>query len=280
MSFFSLHKNMCLWTCLFLCFIVEAGILPVICGVLSALVIFLTVAAAVICAQRKNQRNTPTKGTNLPFYSSFRLFFLLLCFLQKNKFWFCFFFNKEKTNKQILDTSFWMDFDKNQTNHCALLPLVGLTLLRKKCHDMIKLRKDLYILIWSSLYSVNGEDGQQIMHADVRVKKRKEQKKMENRAEVEAEVEYGQTLVKSSRRSWHTEETGDDCLYVSMHPIRWLKWSAFLTDYTTEGPQREEVMSRYRKVFYIMRFPIRQIIKAHKYWISYISLFFQILKVL
>ncbi|XP_025767813.1 T-cell surface antigen CD2-like isoform X1 [Oreochromis niloticus] len=101
----------------------EAGILPVICGVLSALVIFLTVAAAVICAQRKKQKNTPTK---------------------------------------------------------------------------------------------DEEDGQQIMYADVRVKKKKEQKKMEKRVEVEAEVEYGQVLVKSSRRSRHTEQAGDDCLYVNM----------------------------------------------------------------
>lgn len=109
-----------------------------------------------------------------------------------------------------------MDFDKNQTNHCTLLPLVGLTLLRKKCHDMIKLQKGSWILIWSSLYSADEEDGQQIMYADVRVKKKKEQKKMEKRVEVEAEVEYGQVLVKSSRRSRHTEQAGDDCLYVNM----------------------------------------------------------------
>ncbi|XP_039453949.1 hepatocyte cell adhesion molecule-like [Oreochromis aureus] len=107
--------------------ICEAGILPVICGVLSALVIFLTVAAAVICAQRKKQKNTPTK---------------------------------------------------------------------------------------------DEEDGQQIMYSDVRVKKKKEQKKMEKRVEVEAEVEYGQVLVKSSRRSRRTEQAGDDCLYVNIHKIR------------------------------------------------------------
>ncbi|XP_039453930.1 T-cell surface antigen CD2-like [Oreochromis aureus] len=38
-----------------------AGILPLMGGVLSALIIFLVVAVAVICSRRKKQKNKPTK---------------------------------------------------------------------------------------------------------------------------------------------------------------------------------------------------------------------------
>lgn len=49
-------------------FTFETGHLPLIGGVLSALVFFLVVGVVVICAQRKKQNNKPTKpkGTKIP----------------------------------------------------------------------------------------------------------------------------------------------------------------------------------------------------------------------
>lgn len=55
-------------TSVFMYFTFETANLPLIGGVLSALVFFLLVGVAVICAQRKKQNNKPTKpkGTKIP----------------------------------------------------------------------------------------------------------------------------------------------------------------------------------------------------------------------
>lgn len=52
-------------------FIFETGNLPLIGSVLSALVIFLVVGVAVICAWRKKQNSKPTKKGTLYFITYF-----------------------------------------------------------------------------------------------------------------------------------------------------------------------------------------------------------------
>ncbi|XP_026048321.1 uncharacterized protein LOC113036294 isoform X2 [Astatotilapia calliptera] len=100
--------------------------LPLIGGVLSALVFFLLVGVAVICAQRKKQNNKPTKP-------------------------------KE------------------------------------------------------------DECDQDVTYADVRIMKQQGKPAVQT-TEAEVEVEYGQ--VKFSRRSRHTEPTGDDCMYAKVQRFR------------------------------------------------------------
>ncbi|XP_005719927.1 uncharacterized protein LOC102194865 [Pundamilia nyererei] len=100
--------------------------LPLIGGVLSALVFFLLVGVAVICAQRKKQNNKPTKP-------------------------------KE------------------------------------------------------------DECDQDVTYADVRIMKQQGKPAVQT-TEAEVDVEYGQ--VKFSRRSQHTEPTGDDCMYAKVQRFR------------------------------------------------------------
>ncbi|XP_030594411.1 hepatocyte cell adhesion molecule-like [Archocentrus centrarchus] len=64
------------------------------------------------------------------------------------------------------------------------------------------------------------EDDQEVMYADVRVVQQQGQQ-VEQRAEVEAEVEYGQ--VKCSQRSHQTVPRGDDYMYASVHKVRQFK---------------------------------------------------------
>lgn len=66
-------------TCyLFVPFIFKTGNLPLIGGVLSALVIFLVVGVAVICARRKKQNSKPTKKGTLYFITYFAQIAFLL----------------------------------------------------------------------------------------------------------------------------------------------------------------------------------------------------------
>lgn len=69
LSLCSFTKNIPLITetSVFMYFTFETANLPLIGGVLSALVFFLLVGVAVICAQRKKQNNKPTKpkGTKI-----------------------------------------------------------------------------------------------------------------------------------------------------------------------------------------------------------------------
>ncbi|CAI5651992.1 unnamed protein product [Oreochromis niloticus] len=104
----------------------SVGHLPLIGGVLSALVFFLVVGVAVICAQRKKQNNKPTKP-------------------------------KEE------------------------------------------------------------ECDQDVTYADVRIMKQQGKPAVQT-TQAEVEVEYGQ--VKFSRRSRHTEPTGDDCMYAKVQRFR------------------------------------------------------------
>ncbi|XP_039473564.1 uncharacterized protein LOC120441968 [Oreochromis aureus] len=61
------------------------------------------------------------------------------------------------------------------------------------------------------------EDDQEVTYADVRVMKQ-QGKRVEQTAQAEAEVEYGQ--VKFSKRPRHTELRGDDCMYAKIHKVR------------------------------------------------------------
>ncbi|XP_013133003.1 uncharacterized protein LOC102076834 isoform X1 [Oreochromis niloticus] len=61
------------------------------------------------------------------------------------------------------------------------------------------------------------EDDQEVTYADVRVMKQ-QGKRVEQTAQAEAEVEYGQ--VKFSKRPRHTELRGDDCMYAKVHKVR------------------------------------------------------------
>lgn len=65
--FFSIRSHLFVFLSFVLLFL-EGVILPVICGVLSALVIFLVVGVAVICFERRKNK-TKQKGTKLAFQS-------------------------------------------------------------------------------------------------------------------------------------------------------------------------------------------------------------------
>lgn len=96
---------------------------------------------------------------------------------------------------------------------------------------------DSLMWLYSSCFSAE-EDDQAIMYADVRFTQQYG-RQVGQRVEIEVEAEYAR--VNSSKWPWHTPR------FIKSRDVNQLN-QCFYTDCTTEGPSREEVMSRYPKM--------------------------------